>query len=209
MTDDELDPALRELVRGYHQPPALPRDAMWAKIEAARAAEPSSAPALPFRPSRRRLLPYLIAAAALVLLAFGLGRWSARNAPALATRPAPDNTTLAQRVAAGEYLGGVEVFLTDFRAEARNGRADSTAPERARRLLAVTRLLLDSPGGQDPRLQPLLQDLELILAEIAHLPSESRQDLDLITDNLDRQGTIARLRSTVPAGASPVLQGEI
>ncbi len=208
MTDDELDPLLRQQLRGYREPPAPPRDAMWERIQAARAAEPRTTGPIPLRPARRHLLPYLLAAAALVAVAFGLGRVTARPEPAVATRTAPDKATLAEQLAAGEYLGRVEVFLTDFRAEARSGRADSTSAARARRLLSATRLLLDSPGGKDPRLAPLLQDLELILAEIAHLPAETKQDLDLITDNLDRQGTIARLRSTVPAGTSPVMQGE-
>jgi hypothetical protein len=35
--DDELDPTLRELARDYHEPPPVPRDAMWARIQAARA----------------------------------------------------------------------------------------------------------------------------------------------------------------------------
>lgn len=209
MTDEELDPALREQLRGYHQPPAPPREAIWERIHASRTEAQGSPAVLPLRPARRRMAPWLIAAAALVLLAFGLGRISVQPVAVAASRSAPDNITLAQRMAAGEYLGGVELFLTDFRAEARSGRTDSTAPERARRLLAATRLLLDSPGGQDARLKPLLNDLELILAEIARLPAESDQDLDLITNNLDRQGTIARLRSSVTTGPSPDPQGEI
>ena len=104
MTDDELDPALREQLRGYHQPPAPPRDAMWARIQAARNEAQVPARVTALRPSRRRMLPYLLAAAALVLLAFGLGRISVQ--PAVVTtagRKAPDNITLAQRMAAGEY----------------------------------------------------------------------------------------------------------
>jgi hypothetical protein len=209
MTDDELDPLLREQIRGYHQPPAPPREALWARIQAARAEEQATAPVRAIRPAGRRLLPYVLGAAALVALAFGLGRISVQPVVVAIARPEQGPPTLAQRMAAGEYLGGVELFLTDFRAEARSGRPDSLAPERARRLLAATRLLLDSPSGQDARLKPLLNDLELILAEIAQLPAESDQDLDLITNNLDRQGTIARLRSSVTTGPSPDPQGEI
>ena len=29
---DELDDKLQELARGYHEPPAAPRDEMWARI---------------------------------------------------------------------------------------------------------------------------------------------------------------------------------
>ncbi|MDZ4863625.1 MAG: hypothetical protein SGJ01_09290 [Gemmatimonadota bacterium] len=213
MTDDELDPNLTKIARAYHQPPEPPREQLWARI-----AEARKTPVTPLRSPWRRALPFLIpaAAAAGILLAFALGRMSVRPAPIIAGRsgvtvhgpaetPAP---TLAQRITTGDHLGRVEVFLTGFRAEARSGRSDTVAPEEARRLLAATRILLDSPGGRDARIQPLLEDLELVLAEIAQLPAEAGQDLNLITTGLDRRGTIARLRSVVPTGDAPVLQGE-
>lgn len=221
MTDDELDPNLAELARAYRQPPEPPREQLWARI-----AEARQTPVTPLRSPWRHALPFLIpaAAAAAVLLAFALGRMSAHPAPIVAGRsgvngggragvngdgragtPAP---TVAQRITTGDHLGRVEVFLTGFRAEARSGKSDAVAPEEARRLLAATRILLDSPGGRDARIQPLLEDLELVLAEIAQLPVEAGQDLNLITTGLDRRGTIARLRSVVPTGDAPVLQGE-
>lgn len=205
MTDDELDPELRGPARAYRPAPPAPREELWARIAAAR-----TTPVTPLRPMWRRMLPFLIpaAAAALVLFAFGLGRISVQPAPTLAGRAATRGPTLAQQITTGDHLGRVEVFLTGFRAEARSGRADSVAPEAARRLLAATRILLDSPGGRDVRIQPLLEDLEMILAEIAQLPAESGQDLNLITTGLDRRGTLARLRSAVPTGDAPVLQGE-
>ena len=219
MTDDEFDPALAELARGYRPPPAPPREELWRRIADAR-----STPVTPMRAPWRRALPVLIptAAAAAVLLAFGLGRMSvAPELPPTASAAHPGRAgisangrsgttgpTLAQRINAGDHLGRVEVFLTGFRADARSGRADSIAPEEARRLLAATRILLDSPGGKDVRIQPLLEDLELVLAEIAQLPTESGENLDLITTGLDRRGTIAQLRSAVPAGPLPVKQGE-
>ncbi len=221
MTNDELDPNLAELARAYHQPPVPPREQLWARI-----AEARQIPVTPLRSAWRRTLPFLIpaAAAAAVLLAFAIGRMSVRPAPIIAGRsgvngggragvngdgragtPAP---TVAQRITTGDHLGRVEVFLTGFRAEARSGKSDAVAPEDARRLLAATRILLDSPGGRDARIQPLLEDLELVLAEIAQLPVEAERDVNLITTGLDRRGTIARLRSVVPTGDAPVLQGE-
>lgn len=208
MTDDELDPALREQLRGYRTPPSPPRDAMWARIQAARADEPRRIGPIPLRPGRRHLLPWLLAAAAVGVVAFGLGRMTANPAAAVAAHAAPDKTSLAAQLAAGEHLGRVEVFLTTFRAAARNGQAGTISAADARRLLSTTRLFLDSPGGQDPRLRPLLEDLELVLAEITQLPGSTPEDVNLITDGLDRRGTLSRLRSAVPAGPSPVSQGE-
>lgn len=211
MQDDELDPTLAEQLRAYRTPPAVPREELWTRISAAR-----STPVTPLRAPWRRALPFLVptAAAATVLIAFALGRITAKPVTtsadsAVATERAGTTApTLAQQINAGNHLGRVEAFLTGFRAEARRGRADALAPEEARRLLAATRILLDSPGGRDQRIQPLLEDLELVLAEIAQLPAESGDNLDLITTGLDRRGTIAQLRSADQMGTLPILQGE-
>ena len=49
----------------------------------------------------------------------------------------------------------------------------------------------------------LLEDLELVLAEIAQLSPQPREkDLELITDGIERGGVLPRLRSAVPAGTS-------
>jgi hypothetical protein len=71
-------------------------------------------------------------------------------------------------------------------------------------LLATNRLLLDSPASNDAATRVLLQDLELVLAEIAQLsPAPRAHDLDLIKEGLEQGGVLSRLRTAVPAGASP------
>jgi hypothetical protein len=214
MNDDDLDPRLGELVKSYRQPPDPPREQLWARIVAARAAALPEhrihRPERSVRPLRRPPLRVLVplGLAATLAIAFGLGRWSAERSVAPLADATPSGTSLAQQLATAEYLGRVEVFLTDLRAGARAGRQDSVAPADARRLLAATRLMLDSPGGRASRVRPLLEELELVLAEIAQLPAESHAGIDLITEGLDRRGTLARLRSAVPAGLGPVTQGE-
>jgi len=215
MNEDDLDPRLRDWVRDYHLPPDPPREALWARITAARAAD-RTVPSPPrplttvLRRMRRPPLAVLVptGVAALLALAFGLGRLSVRPAAPVAAHPA-SSPNLAVQVARADYLGRVEAFLTEFRAGAGSGRPDAAAPVDARRLLSATRLMLDSPGGQDPRIRPLLEDLELVLAEISQLPAASPAGVDLITEGLDRRGTLARLRYAVPAGSMPALQGEI
>jgi hypothetical protein len=65
-------------------------------------------------------------------------------------------------------------------------------------------LLLDSPAANDASTRLLLQDLELVLAEIAQLSSSPKShDRDLITQGLEQGGVLSRLRTAVPAGASP------
>lgn len=211
--DQPLEPELREAARAYHEPPPVPREALWAEIQMRRAAD---------RPARgsRRVWVWAAGIAALVALGVGIGRLSVRPgtlrrpaASPLATAPAPaaaaaattgarpkDDAT-AYRLVAAEHLGQAEVFLTLFRASVREGHQERLASATARQLLATNRLLIDSPAGSDPRLKLLLQDLELVLAQIAQLaPGRQSEDLKLITDGLERDGMLVRLRAAVPAG---------
>jgi hypothetical protein len=104
-------------------------------------------------------------------------------------------------LAAAEHLGQSEAFLTLFRASVRPGRDERLASATARELLATNRLLLDSPAVQDRKTRLLLEDLELVLAEIAQLAPEPRaRDLKLIQEGLERDGMLPRLRTAVPAG---------
>lgn len=222
MPDDPLEEPLRSMATDYHQAPAPDRDAMWAAIQARRAAEvpTAAAPVVPLR--RPRALPRWavpVGMAALLALAFGLGRLSQEGAApskAVATNDTPvtpgraKRDALVHQAAAVEYLGTVEVFLTDLpQAVKEKGRKEEVSGQ-ARRLLATTRLLLDTPAGDDRRLRPLLEDLELVLAEIAQLPAEPAGQLDLITQGLDQRGTLTQLRSKVSAGPMPALnQGEL
>jgi ubiquinone biosynthesis protein UbiJ len=90
-----------------------------------------------------------------------------------------------------------------FRASVRQGGNEQLASATARQLLATNRLLLDSPAANDGRTRLLLQDLELVLAEIAQLSPQPRsRDLDLITEGLERGGVMSRLRTAVPSGPS-------
>jgi hypothetical protein len=203
MIDDPLDEQLRDAAREYHRPPPTPRDEMWRAIEARRRSERRT------RPPARRWLPWAAAAAAVLALGVGIGRWTAsggRSAPpaAVATAAAPRVNTTAYHLATVEHLGQAEAFLTLFRASLRSGGDERVASATARQLLATNRLLLDSPAGRDPRMRALLEDLELVLAGIAQLASEAgRDDLDLIREGLERGGVLSRLRTAVPAGTTP------
>jgi len=219
MLDDRFDDQLRDSAREYNVPPETPREAMWERIQAERAeriaAEKAELPTgskavLLFRPFRH-LRPVRLAAgiAAILALGIGLGRLSAPKpgpaAPVLATSEGqPRSSDAAYRIATTEHLGQSEAFLTLFRASVRGGGNEHLASATARQLLATNRLLLDSPAASDARTRLLLQDLELVLAEIAQLsPRPSAPDLDLITEGLERGGVMSRLRTAVPSGASP------
>ena len=63
----------------------------------------------------------------------------------------------------------------------------------------TTRLLIDSPAAaEDPKLHSLLEDLELVLVQIARLRVErSKGDLDLIHQAVEQGDVISRLNSAV------------
>jgi hypothetical protein len=208
--DDGLPERLLDAARDYHTPPPAPREEMWAAIAAARRRR---------RAARRiaRPLRWGLALAAALVLGIGIGRFGwlggpPRAAAPVALGPAGAAPGAPYRVAAAQYLSRTEVLLTDFRAESKRGRLTPQFLASARDLLTTTRLMLDSPAGDDPHLKALLQDLELVLAQITQLPEEpgARAELDLINQGLTQHSVLTRLRAaTPPAGAPARTQGAL
>lgn len=199
--DDGLPERLREAARDYHRPPPTPREEMWAAIVAERERR---------RFTRRnvRRLRWGLALAATLVIGIGIGRFgwmrmSRSPAPVGADAVRPSST--AYRVVAAQYLERTEALLTDFHAESRGGRLEPRFLASAQDLLATTRLMLDSPAADDPHLSALLQDLELVLAQIAQLPAAPGQksDLDLINQGLTQHSVLSRLRAATPAAGTP------
>jgi hypothetical protein len=150
--------------------------------------------------SARTLLPL----AAVLLLGVALGRFSARRAPAaspgIAGRAPSDTVSLAEpyQSTASRYLGQTAALLVALPGEVRAGRADDRFLGRAHDLLLTTRLLLDSPAAADPRFRTLLEDLELVLAQVVRLQTDQgRVDLDLIREALEQRDVLPRLRTAV------------
>jgi hypothetical protein len=209
MNDDPLDPRLREAAQAYNAPPQTPRDELWARIQAAREGAPVDATApqqpaprvLPFRP-RRTWFAAAAAAAAVLAIGIGIGRVSVEPETARLREPVANPTTY--RLAAQEHLSQSEAFLTLFRTSLEQRSNQRLASASARQLLATNRLLLDSPAASEPAMRLLLEDLELVLAEIAQLSPQSRaEDLQLIRDGIERGNVMPRLRTAVPAGTAP------
>jgi len=72
--------------------------------------------------------------------------------------------------------------------------SDSTIATRAGELLTQTHLLLDSKAGSDPTLHKLLEDLELVLAQVARLRVQrSGSDLQLIHQALTVRDVLPRV----------------
>ena len=109
------------------------------------------------------------------------------------------STALA--VATTEHLAQTETFLSLLRDAVRSGNNSPYAGATARTLLATNRLLTDSPVSKDAALKELLQDLELVLAQIAQLREDSWEgETDLITDGIEQRAVLTRLQTVVPAG---------
>jgi hypothetical protein len=217
MMDDRFDDLLRDTAREYNEPPETPREEIWDRIRAERTenAVKAEGPAetgeiLAFRP-RRTLRPLSWAAgiAALLALGIGLGRLSVDRPatpaapPSVAVLARPEVSSTAYSLTTTEHLSQSEAFLTLFKASIRGRGDERLASATARQLLATNRLLMDSPAANDTRTRLLLQDLELVLAEIAQLSPQPRsRDLELITEGLEQGGVLSRLRTAVPAGTS-------
>lgn len=223
MMDDRFDDLLRDSAQQYNEPPETPRDQMWERIVAERGAETAERKAaggaerVQARDHRvvhfrhvRSFRPFRLGAgiAALLALGIGIGRLTVDRPPTVVTAgpvtvTAPRVSATAYRLATTDHLSQSEAFLTLFRASIRAKGDEKLASATARQLLASNRLLLDSPAASDARTRLLLQDLELVLAEIAQLSPQPRsRDLELITQGLEQGGVLSRLRTAVPAGTS-------
>ncbi len=192
MNDEALDDAIRTARERYRvaSPPDL--DAMWRQIDARRGA---------WVPHARHVVTWgrLVGLAAAVVVAFSLGRWSAPapgvdDARAIAEQssriPAPVNSV------ASELLGQTAELLSEIPVNGDDPTSDRRFAQQAGDLLVTTRLLLDSRGAEnDPSLRVLLEDLELVLAQIARLHAgETRTERELITDALAQQDLVPRIR---------------
>jgi hypothetical protein len=209
MDDNRFDELIRDLPRSFNAPPEPPLDEMWTTVEDAHFNAP-----VPISPRRglTSRAPWLAAAAALVV-GVGIGRYlpsggtPTENAPspsAIAANPASpasDTSAVADayRDQTNRYLGQAAALLISLPSKDANGRTDAAFATRATDLLVTTRLLIDSPAAaQDPRLHSLLEDLELVLVQIARLRSEkNRGDLDLIHQAVEQGDVLSRLNSAV------------
>ena len=208
MSEEKFEAWLKEHAADYHRPPAdVPREQMWQAIASTRAARK----VVDIRQHRSRVSPirYTIAASVLVATGIGLGYWmrgpgeGVAPAPfAMVTTPATDSAirSTTYEVATVQHLTAAEALLTSFRAE-EPSQNEQFMQKWARDLLASTRLLMDSPAGEDPVRRQLLGDLEYVLARIVQLdPNAPAEDRALVDRAINREQVLTRIRSSIPAG---------
>jgi hypothetical protein len=212
MTENErMDELMGRALREVDVPPPPPREEMWARIQAQRSAQRNGrAPqVLELKPRRRTTwVPWSAAIAATLVLGIGLGRITSHRpldsvpAPIGASAPEPGVPT-AYRLAATQHLQRTETLLTSLAVDGRGGTVEMASW--ARDLLTDTRLLLSSPAAEDAATRRLLEDLELVLSQIATIPSaRAEEEVELIQDGINQSDVLLRLRA---ATAGPALVG--
>ncbi len=206
MSSDKFEDFVRRAAQGYHRPPDAPREQMWARIAATRAERKLARAS---QPSARQLwIRWGLAAAAVLALGVGIGRGIGPRSPRpsgmeMAESPAGagEQVPAAFQIVALDHLRHVETFLTVFQYEARAGLAAEGTAGLARNLLMNTRLLMDSPARRDARVAALLDDIEVMLAQIAsYADSPTPAELRLIDQGIEQRGLLLKLRASVPAG---------
>ncbi len=198
MNEQRLDELLDDARRTWPLPPEPDYETMWARIER----EAFAGTRQEQRTPSWRV--FAVGLAATLAIGIGLGRFTKTGveSPSVAAVPAVVSDT-AERASgaydrvASELLGRTVLLLTAL-PENGNVASGERFSVQATELLTSTRLLLDSPAASDARFKDLLEDLELVLAQIAMLQSgRTRQEIDLITDALVERDVVPRIRSAV------------
>ena len=207
MDDDQFEEVIRDLPQSFNAPPRPPFDEMWSVIEDAHFDAPQAKPA-----SRGSFVSTPWLAAATLLVGIGIGAMipraknSATTGSTAQAAATPDTSAVADayRDQTNHYLGQAAALLISLPAKNASKQADSTFSNKAADLLVTTRLLIDSPAAsQDPKLRSLLEDLELVLVQIARLRDDrSRGDLDLIHQAVEQGDVLSRLNSVVATNQS-------
>ncbi|MGH7677743.1 MAG: hypothetical protein ACRENU_04700, partial [Gemmatimonadaceae bacterium] len=211
--DAAFDAWVTNQAPALNEPNAAPREDMWNAIQAARATarDAQAGRIAGVTPLHRRPWFLVSAAAAVLLLGIGVDRLllqrQTTQAPVAVAPATPADTndpSRLYRLAAEQTLAQAEALLTAYRSsEPQRNPADARQLGRwGRDVLTSTRLLIDSPAGEDPQLRLLLSDLELVLVQIIQLsgaPLEA-DERALIDRALEERDLLPRIRTAVPPG---------
>lgn len=123
----------------------------------------------------------------------------AMRAPALRLATAPSNGAgpSPMQLASREHLTRAEALVSVVATTPADVVMDSLTGLWAREMLTNTRLLLDSPAGEDPVRRRLLEDLETVLVQLVQRSGAVVEERELIDRTLERTQLLTRLRSSV------------
>jgi hypothetical protein len=124
-----------------------------------------------------------------------------------AAAPAGDTNSaaIAYRLAVLQHVAGSEAMITEFRTAAHRGDVDAQLAKWSRDLLGETHMLESSAPAGDVTMKRLLQDLDLVLAQIVQYTNHdthAADDLDLIERSIKRRAVMSNLRN-ISAGRLP------
>lgn len=212
--DARLAALLDEARDHYNVPRTMPSfDTMWANIEAEAFDAGRNSGIVPIRSARRwtrafRNYGAWAGLAAGLLIGVLAGRQSMQP-PAPAVQAATADTVSESKepvdAETARYLGQTAALLVSLPAEPRGNVIDAAFAVRAQQLLATTRVLLDV--APDAETRALLEDLELVLAQIVGIRAGNRrEELELINQALEQRELLPRLHSVV--NASPMASAD-
>jgi hypothetical protein len=99
-----------------------------------------------------------------------------------------------------ETLTAAEALLVSFRTS-EDTALDDLMRRWSRELLSTTRLLMESPAAGNAQRRRLLEDLELVLVQLAQLPStDAALERELVKRAIARRQVLTRIRTSIPAG---------
>lgn len=194
LDEKQFEDLMRDAAADYRPPPEPRVDAMWQRIEAQS-----------FGPRLRPWWSAPLALAAMLILGLGIGFLAGRAGsdstvtPGVATDTPEPRLELASTGTtpfvgvATNYLQQMTALLIAVAGDLETGRVPGGTIEQARGLLSTTRLLLDS-GIQEDRLRDLLEDLELVLAQVVRIRNNAElPEAALITQALNEREVLPRL----------------
>lgn len=200
MTDERFDALMRDAATTYNTPPDLPPlDEMWQNI-----APQLETRSLQLEPRKRfPVRPTWLLMAATLILGLALGRASSMMLPAAADQErsvmvASTNVQDSYDATTSEYLGQAAAMLVALPGQLNSRQSNPNYFAQLEDLLLQTRLLMDSPAGDDPALHALLEDLEVVLIQVVRLQADRDPiKIELLHDALERRDVMPRLRNAV------------
>jgi hypothetical protein len=98
-------------------------------------------------------------------------------------------------VASQQHLTRAEALVAVVATMPQDAMMDSLTARWAKDVLTNTRLLLDSPAGDDPVRRRLLEDLETVLVQLVQRSGRDAEDRAMIDRTLQKTQLLTRLRS--------------
>ena len=194
-----------DLLRSDDELPEVPRERMWQAIDEARR-DRRSVVELPRR-NRDQVWRMAAGIAAILVLGVGIGRMSvAPEVPMVMVEATVEATPVQStinpaaekevyRFAAATLFGRADYLLTDFKVRSCANEDRGEVPNWAGGMLVQTRLLMDTSAAEDANLKRLLEELELVLAQIVGLSRDNcARDMAWIKQGLQERSTLGRLR---------------